>query len=127
MFFPVKCVLDGWRLTIDFEPVLTKGEPMKHYATEEMAYTLCKEVVDNGVERLETTDQPSLVTCEKCKQALSLPVHYATHPHAVIACKKKVIAMHLGMKGYTTDKDKVTCEQCLEILAQNLNSKVESV
>jgi len=102
-------------------------EQMKHYATERMAYTLCKEVVDNGVERLETTDQPTEVTCPKCKQALSLPVHYATHPHAVIACKKKVIAMHTGIKGWTNKPEEVTCEQCIEILAQEANSEAEHV
>ena len=89
-----------------------------HYKTEAMIYVACKRLLDDGIEKLETTDQPSLVTCERCKRAFLSPVHYATSPHTTIACKRKVIAMHVGMKSWTRDKSKISCEHCLRILGE---------
>lgn len=42
------------------------AQKLVHYLNEDMAYTGCWKVKDNGIIQLETTDISSEVTCQDC-------------------------------------------------------------
>ena len=96
---------------------------MIHFKTDAMVYAACFQLLDDGRQKLEVSSRMSEVDCPKCREAVMSPTHYATHPHSVILCKRKVIAMHLGMRGWTRDEEKVTCPRCRELLTQKSNSR----
>ena len=42
------------------------AQELVHYLDEEMAYTGCWRIKENGIIKLETTDVSSEVTCQDC-------------------------------------------------------------
>ena len=51
-----------------------------HYLNKQMAYVLChKQLIDNGIVKLETTDDPTLVDCAECLRGLFKKSHIREH------------------------------------------------
>ena len=45
-----------------------------------------------------------------------MEVHFASSPHSIVLCRKKTIAMHMGMKAWTNIPEETTCRECRRLL-----------
>ena len=88
-----------------------------HYLDpKQMVYTACRELPSTPLRTLETTAVKQEVSCLACRQALLNPVHFAKSPHSLILCRRKTVAMHMGMKSWSSDRSKITCPECRRLL-----------